>query len=374
MRFFVFLSALALSISASAAAFTYEDLVAMIRDRQVTSIEGLLPLLPEDLRKDYVLMHTSESLQSATFESPRAILFGRDARLTCAFNGGGDTLECFQFRRAERRFDFHQIVFPTPSNHRREVAFSPTNRSADGRVSCTSCHGADPRPNWNDYPDWPGAYGEDDNAPPERYEAYRKEAGKHPRYRWLIPLANTFATEARTNLKFSDFVGRMNAWRAARLLESKVSRTQALGFAVAALECPLTAVQKAKVKAADLDLDALFAKLGLSIHDWTTRTFGHDQPHFGNHRAFEHQSGFTFELAGVGMAEIQELADAGNEALREGLQKMLARVPVQRGGDAPFFERLNEILPDPDRFGAYEENTGYLCPELTAVFVRSYAQ
>jgi hypothetical protein len=49
----------------------YENLLALIGEHDVRSIDELLPLLPEDYRSEYTLMHTSLSLQPATFDYPR---------------------------------------------------------------------------------------------------------------------------------------------------------------------------------------------------------------------------------------------------------------------------------------------------------------
>ena len=128
---------------AETARLTYEDLVALIQTEHVTSIEQLLPKLPEELRSSYVLMHDSRSLQGASNDAPRVILFGADARLTCAFAGdaglpGFDSLECFQFREAERAFDFRQIRFPTKQNGLTEVAFSASNQTTDEARSAST--------------------------------------------------------------------------------------------------------------------------------------------------------------------------------------------------------------------------------------------
>lgn len=150
---------------------TYEDLVGLITTHDVRSIDELLPLLPADYRAEYTLMHTSLSLQPATFEFPRVIMTGPRATLVIAFNGDPqavryNVLEIIQFREAgapaappnpatpPRGFEFREIVFsdlhpPAPPQYR------PANQQL-----CRSCHGdPEPRPNWEIYGEWPGAYG-----------------------------------------------------------------------------------------------------------------------------------------------------------------------------------------------------------------------
>ncbi len=150
---------------------SYEDLVGLVSAHDVRSIEELLPLLPQDYRSEFTLMHDSLSLQPSTFESPRVIMTGPRATLVIAFSSDPEAfrynvLEIIQFREdgapgdppnpatPARGFEFREIVFsdldpPGPP------AFGPANPPL-----CFSCHGgSDPRPNWEVYSQWPGAYG-----------------------------------------------------------------------------------------------------------------------------------------------------------------------------------------------------------------------
>ena len=87
---------------------SYEDLLGLIAAHDVRSIDELLPLLPADYRSEYTLMHTSPSLQPATFEYPRVIMTGPRATLVIAFNGDPqamrhNVLEIIQFSRMTRK-------------------------------------------------------------------------------------------------------------------------------------------------------------------------------------------------------------------------------------------------------------------------------
>jgi hypothetical protein len=287
---------------ATRARFAYEDIVALIQGQNLTSVEQVLPALPEELRSNYTLMHDSRSLQSASVDAPRAILFGADGRLTCAFAGdpanpGFDSLECFQFREEQRAFDFRQIRFPTAANGLTQVVFSGSNQSADGKTKCTSCHGADPRPNWDSYSVWPGAYGADDDSigkdpslenDASHYAGFVARRSTDARYRWLVQgpaatapyMADYGGTiDSRPNLRFSDASNRMNALRVTRLLRQRVARRSLLAFAVAGLTCVLTDSQRRALTDAgidpahDLDLGAIFAQAGVSTGDWGTQIF-----------------------------------------------------------------------------------------------------
>ena len=284
----------------AATPFAYEDSRALIEGQGFTRVEQVLGALPAAFRSGYVLMHDSRGLQDATYDKPRAILFGDDARLTCAFNGyssqrGFDTLECFQFRERERRFDFRQIRFPTEANGLSRVEFSASNETTDGKIRCSACHGADPRPNWDSYDRWPGAYGTSDDelegdAP--RYAQFVARRSADPRYRWLIQgttrtdpymAGDLIGIDNRPNLKLSDALGRMNALRATRILESRVPTWQSLAFAVKALECTLSGEQREALASAgfdaarELDLGRIFSNVGLSTSEWGTHIQG-DRP------------------------------------------------------------------------------------------------
>lgn len=386
-----------LGLNPAAYAFTYDDLVELIQSKHLFSVEEVLPRLPEELRSNYVLMHDSRGLQSASYSNPRAILFGHDAKLTLAFNGdpaqaGYDTLEAIQFRGPERSFDFRQIRFPTAQNKLSKVEFSPRNKTTDGRISCTGCHGgSDPRPNWNHYSVWPGAYGSDDDVLKSERAPYGKfvrvRAG-HPRYRWLIqgnnpndpymdPSLNIDVTH-RPNLRFSDMTGSLNSLRATRILENKLALWQKLAFAVSALHCELTEKQKNEIAKTglnadhDMSLATIFSQVGLSNNQWGTQIFS-DEP--GNAKTpWEHQSGFTFLSQGVAMAIAQDLARKGNATLGAALDSIdpyLAR--TYSDDHLEFYRTLNGIVPFIDQFGVgFESNRKAVCPELAQVFVTEY--
>ncbi len=139
---------------------TYESLVETIRKSEATSLEETIALLPSDFLRHYVLMYRSRSLQDASPLFPRAIVFGRSARFILAFNGhekqkGYNNLEIIQFRDKEHRWEFREITFS---------AEKPPTFSEANPKKCLECHqsprreNVDPRPNWEPYNFWPGAY------------------------------------------------------------------------------------------------------------------------------------------------------------------------------------------------------------------------
>jgi len=162
-----------------------------IEDRNLRSIEELLPLLPTDLRSRYVLMFRSRSLHGASFAHPRAILFDPEARFVISFNGdasqaGFAALETMEFVDADKSFRFREIVFPEGAHDSSGIEVSQPNPPL-----CRKCHGEPPRPIWDTHPLWPGAYG-------ERYDVeltgpetdglrqFLSTQPEHPRYRHLL--------------------------------------------------------------------------------------------------------------------------------------------------------------------------------------------
>src|SRR5215831_17755480 len=124
----------------------------------VDSVSELVPLLPEELRRNFTFVYDSRSPFRAaiTPQRPRVILFTDDARLVLTFIGdeqqpGADLLETMSFDDAQAKFVFNAYLLP--AGERR--AWRPSAAEA----KCERCHGADPRPIYDSYPLWPGYYG-----------------------------------------------------------------------------------------------------------------------------------------------------------------------------------------------------------------------
>lgn len=163
--------------------FGLTDLKNLIDEKNVTTIEELLPLLPEALRSNYTLVKESQSrIQGASLQDPRAVLFGNTARLVLTFNGnpsqpGYQSLEAMEFDLQKGKFELREINF---SENAKPQWSEPNPKK------CTVCHGSNPRPIWDSYRTWPSAYGEDDDKEKRStMQAFRKYATHHPRYRNL---------------------------------------------------------------------------------------------------------------------------------------------------------------------------------------------
>ncbi len=147
---------LALNTLAHSAPLDLNALKRLILDRRITSIEGLLQALPDDYKKSYVFLYHSRSLQTATPEFPRTILFGQDAKLVLSFEGNPSysrfqNIELIEWNPQESKFQFHSMDFYPGTR-------TPP-RINENVLMCTGCHRTDARPNWDTFNFWPGVYG-----------------------------------------------------------------------------------------------------------------------------------------------------------------------------------------------------------------------
>jgi hypothetical protein len=136
---------------------TYSQIKRVIDDCRFTTIEEVLGALPQSRRSLFALVHDSRSRQGATPDFPRVILQGDP--VTLAYNGspaenGFYDLELFEFSRERNQFEFHNIHLEPG----KPPQFSQTNPA-----ECLRCHRQDPRPNWDTYQLWPGAFKADDD-------------------------------------------------------------------------------------------------------------------------------------------------------------------------------------------------------------------
>ena len=195
---------LLLVLAASAARadnFNFASLEALLRTHDAGTVEELLAALPEAQRHNYALVFDSRSLQEASFESPRVILYGPDARFVLTFNGaaaqrGFRLVETLEFDVATREFRMRELEFPERPGGAAAVRISQVDPER-----CTRCHGSPPHPVWDSFPLWPGAYGErygSTLSEPERagLERFLAQQPGHPRYRQLLDIARY--VDART--------------------------------------------------------------------------------------------------------------------------------------------------------------------------------
>ena len=188
--------------------FDFAALQSLIRSQDIGSVEELVAALPPTQRNRYALVFESRSLQGASFDSPRAILFGPDARLIVTFNGspaqrGFRAVETMEFDAEAKEFRLRELLFPERAAGADRVVVSEINPQR-----CTRCHGVPARPVWDTFPFWPGAYGVRYRVDLSRRErtglsAFLAQQATHPRYRHLLDVyrfaePQTFRASARS--------------------------------------------------------------------------------------------------------------------------------------------------------------------------------
>jgi hypothetical protein len=219
--FFVSIFICVAAIANESSPYDWKFLNELIDRKNITTIEDLLPELPQEIRAEYVLMHTSRSLQGATFQAPRAILHWDSAKKIMSFNGGpeqkgGSSIEMIQFNEDTRKFEFHRLDFEKDK---------PPIRDQNLK-RCHHCHRQDARPNWEHYFVWPGAYGEDDDSynqkEVEEINVFIQNSKTHPRYKNLINIEQMSPQDgpnrAAKNIPFTQRVYALNSRRVARLV------------------------------------------------------------------------------------------------------------------------------------------------------------
>lgn len=222
----IFLGFLSNATAGDRSFFNISDLEVLLKQSKPTSMEQLLPLLPESFRTNAVLMRISRSVQGATGQNPRVLLSNRNGSFIAAFNSeiralGGSSLEMIQFDSKSARFEFAELKF-------KENEKPIITRNLQ---SCEGCHGAGlkVRPNWEPFPNAIGAYGElADRILPNSEEelalkSFVESAKSHPRYKNLVNLEETHLARdshgrmmGKPNSSFGSKITALNALKVAR--------------------------------------------------------------------------------------------------------------------------------------------------------------
>ena len=230
---------LAMPASAFAASMTYSKLIAILQDssRHIRSIDDLLgqPEFSSEYRAGFTMMYKSRSLQYADPMNPRVILYGEDSKLIMAMTcAPGDcigrsgpvrretSLEIIHWEDATKSFEFRSVEFPES-----DVSGSVVISEANPKL-CMGCHmGPDPRPNWEPYPTWQGAYGGNDDhlygnllsdESRQQLDQFLSTAERRPRYRHLVNLVSGYQDDGardkkQHNIDFTETVTHLNIER-----------------------------------------------------------------------------------------------------------------------------------------------------------------
>lgn len=198
-----------------------------------------------DIFDSYILMHRSRSLQQSSFLNPRVLLIGYESRFVITYNGdpnhsGYNSLETMEFDEQDSTFTFREILFND----------GEIKVSEDNPQKCLNCHQSasrtdiNPRPNWEPYNLWPGAYGmvghgsdflrkytgvfdpflfSEFEQEEQRYKEFSEYSKRHSRYKFLKALkpdkkGKYFNTSidyrpARMPTNFTESLGILNSKR-----------------------------------------------------------------------------------------------------------------------------------------------------------------
>lgn len=223
-------------------------LIQLVESGSVNSVEQLLGVLKEkypEFLKRYVLMYDSRSLQESSFEYPRVLMSDSSGRLIMSFNGhptqrGYERLEVLGFDDQTHRFELRDIDFSGPR---------PVVSQANPK-QCLQCHQSlrrmdvDPRPNWEPYDTWPGAYGSQNGQFPlpdavakkipedMKNQVLREEVMLERLERQIKPSHSRYSYLAPYNLeepkKLTQKLAYLNAQRVMRMIETHFSELFAL--------------------------------------------------------------------------------------------------------------------------------------------------
>jgi hypothetical protein len=88
MKFYLIIILLFNSVLTSAQETEIDKIIDRVAREDLTTIEEVLELLPDDLRDNYILQFdTQNTMIPADFESPRIIMFSSDGRTQVSISG-----------------------------------------------------------------------------------------------------------------------------------------------------------------------------------------------------------------------------------------------------------------------------------------------
>ncbi|MBC7384757.1 MAG: hypothetical protein H7301_01180 [Cryobacterium sp.] len=124
-----------------------------------SSLEQALLSLPPRMLSRFSLVYRSSSMQTASYEKPRAILYSNRADFVVGMTGmhrslADRSMEMMQFNQANQSFELFSLEFPLKRDRQGRIVRPEKNPAV-----CLSCHGANPMPIWGSYLNWEGVYG-----------------------------------------------------------------------------------------------------------------------------------------------------------------------------------------------------------------------
>lgn len=146
------------------------DMQKIFESNQVNSVMDFIGKIPEGTLQKFTFMYDSKSLQGETsWKFPRVLRFNTDSTVIMSYTCDPksldfNTIEMITFDPESRRFHFSHYSFPLPDHPEAGIYNRLSKHQSVDHKSCLACHGgSDPRPNWQQYDNWPGAYGSVDD-------------------------------------------------------------------------------------------------------------------------------------------------------------------------------------------------------------------
>lgn len=171
-------------------------------------LDYLLSEVPS-LKRNFVLLHHSSSLQQASFEHPRIMMF--DGGMVFAVSehpGNGEKrVEILETNPADYSISMREIVFAAGG-----VRFNPKPQA------CVACHGQPAKPLWDPYDFWPNAFGSSvgsysTTAERDFYQALLTKAPQSPTLSRLQMLPKIDLGGSEENTAFTQYIHQINIGR-----------------------------------------------------------------------------------------------------------------------------------------------------------------
>lgn len=192
--------------------FSIDAFKQQIQKQNIKSVEGSLCLVPQEIKNNYVMIHSSQSAQGGTPKNPRVIVYDpgpsdQPLKYAFSFNGSdnelnGKNIEIMELdmgKSLEEQIQFSEIKFKK-SEHPEVSGKNPS--------LCLSCHSFNtsiPRPLWDAIGFFPSAIGGSGNLVAtdkdiniaKAYKRFLKTADKNQRYSQLQSKSNISEMSSR---------------------------------------------------------------------------------------------------------------------------------------------------------------------------------
>jgi len=159
----------------------YGQVTTLAKNPAIQDQNQFLASIPPGTLQTFTLLSKSKSAQAPGInkDTPGVIRMSADGKLilryTCDRSSSVfNTVEVIRFNDTTKKFVFSEIDFGGRKANGGKAAVpvaKPANRVHEDGTKCMTCHNAkpsppapiDPRPNWENYDQWPGVFGNDED-------------------------------------------------------------------------------------------------------------------------------------------------------------------------------------------------------------------